>query len=114
LIIPFYKMTSENDFIMRVSMPALFVLFAYWVKWCVSHFEACRKTIITILILSSFTAFQYVYNTTEDTIIHHGSVVYKENVLVSAGEDKIVAQYFEDQFYAHDYEKSFFWKYLAK
>ena len=114
LLIPFYKMTSENDFIMRVSMPALFVLFTSWMKWCVSHFEVYRRAIITILILSSFTAFQYIYNTTEDTIINQGAVVYRENVLVSAGKDKIVAEFFENQFYAHDYEDSFFWKYLAK
>lgn len=114
LLIPFYKMSSENDFIMRVSIPALFVLFSSWVKWCVSHYEVYRRTILTVLILSSFTAFQYLYNTTEDTIINHGAVVYKEDVLVSAGKDKIVAQFFENQFYAHNYQNSFFWKHFAK
>lgn len=114
LLIPFYKMTYDNDFIMRVSMPALFVLFAFWVKWCVSHFVIYRRAILTVLFFSSFTAFQYVYNTTTDTVINHGPIVYKENVFISECDDKIVAQFFEDQFFAHDYEKTFFWKYLAK
>ena len=114
LLIPFYKMTYDNDFIMRVSMPALFVLFAFWVKWCISHFEVSRRVILALLFFSSFTAFQYVYNTTADTIINHGPLVYKENVFISACDDEIVAHFFEDQFFAHDYEKTFFWKYLAK
>ena len=114
LFIPFYKMTYDNDFIMRVSMPALFVLFAFWVKWCVSCFEVYRRAILTILILCSFTAFQYVYNTTADTILNNGALVYKEDVFITGCDDKIVAQFFEDQFFAHDYEKTFFWKYLAK
>ena len=95
-------------------MPALFVLFAFWVKWCISRFEVYRRVILTLLFISSFTAFQYVYNTTADTIINHGPLVYKENVFISACNDKVVAHFFEDQFYAHDYEKTFFWKYLAK
>lgn len=114
LLIPFYKMTSENDFIMRASMPALFVLFAYWTRWSVSHFVACRKAILTVLLLSAFTAVQHVYNTTEDTFANHGPVVYKEDVLLSTGDDVLVAHFFEDQIYAHNYAETFFWKYLAK
>ena len=114
LIIPFYKMTYANDFIMRVSIPALFVIFTYWLKWSVANFDKNRKIIITLLILSSFTALQYVHNTTKDTLLNHGPIVYKENELISAGNDPIVARFCEDQFFAHDYEDTFFWKYLVK
>jgi hypothetical protein len=114
LIIPFYKMTRANDFIMRVSIPALFVIFTYWLKWSVANFDKHRKIIITLLILSSFTALQYVHNTTKDTLLNHGPIVYKENELISAGNDPIVARFCEDQFFAHDYEDTFFWKYLVK
>lgn len=114
LLIPFYKMTYANDFIMRVSIPALFVLFVSWVKWCVWHFETHRTIVLFVLFLSSFTTIQLFHNTTKATLLNCGPVTYGESSLFSTEDNSFFARTCEEQFYSHEYKTSFFWKYLAK
>ena len=114
LLIPFYKMTAPNDFLMRGSIPALFIVFIYWVLWCTEHYQKSKRIVLIITILSSFSALQLIHNTTKYTILNHGPITHKQDKLFSKGDDDFIAQYGEKQFYAHDYENTFFWKYLAK
>ncbi len=114
LLIPFYKMTAPNDFLMRASIPALFVIFVSWLVWCVEHYQKYKRIIWIVTALSSFSALQLVHNTTKYTILNHGPVTHKEEKLFSDCDDAFIAQYGEKQFYAHDYQDTFFWKYLAK
>ena len=114
LLIPFYKMTAPNDFLMRASIPALFILFVSWVAWCVEHYHKYKRIIWIVTILGSFSALQLIHNTTKYTILNHGPITHKQEKLFSDCDDAFIAQYGEKQFYAHDYENTFFWKYLAK
>ena len=107
-------MTAPNDFLMRASIPALFVIFVSWLVWCVEHYQKYKRIIWIVTALSSFSALQLVHNTTKYTILNHGPVTHKEEKLFSDCDDAFIAQYGEKQFYAHDYQDTFFWKYLAK
>lgn len=114
LLIPFYKMTGPNDFLMRASIPALFIVFICWVVWCIDHYQKYKRIILIITVLSSFNALQLIHNTTKYTILNRGPMTHKQDKLFSDCDDTFIAQCGEKQFYAHYYQETFFWKYLAK
>ena len=124
LIIPLYQISGMNDFCMRGSMPALFVLCIYMSEkvsdvmdakntpttrkgWLKS--AAVMLTVILMMFPASFTMF---------TII--GSVVNGEHNdkedIGSFGNirDAQYAETIQEQFFAKDFEDSFFYRYLAK
>ena len=124
LIIPFYQISGMNDFCMRGSMPALFVLSIFMSEkiadvmdvkntpttkkgWLKS--AAVMLTVILMMFPACFNLF---------TII--GSVVTgdrndKEDI-GSFGNinDSQYAVTIQEQFFAKDFEDSFFYRYLAK
>ena len=112
--IPLYKMNYANDFVLRASIPALFIVCVKWIQWRCTHFKEHRIAILCVFILSSFSAIQQIYHNTYDTIIHGESKTYCENERFSSGDNVKLAILGESQFYAHDYADSLFWKYLAK
>ena len=112
-IIPLYKMNYANDFVLRASIPALFIICVKWIQWSCTHFRVHRMFILTVLIIGSFSAIQQIYHNTYDTIAHGESKTYCENEKFSSGDNVKLAILGESQFFAHDYADTFFWKYLA-
>lgn len=112
-IIPSYKMTYANDFVLRASIPALFIVCVKWVQWSCTHFRVHRMFILSVLIIGSFSAIQQIYHNAYDTIVHGESKTYCENEKFSSGDNVKLAILGESQFFAHDYSDTFFWKYLA-
>lgn len=113
LLIPFYKMTAWNDFMMRASLPALFVVFMYWACWCLENWHLKRRLIITVTSLSSLTALQLMSIALIDTVKSKGAVLTNADERFCDTGNVGVAKLGEGQFFAHDYRKTFFWKYLA-
>lgn len=113
-LIPLYKMNYANDFVLRASIPALFIVCVKWIQWSCTHFKEYRKVIMSVILLCPFSAIQQMYHNIYDTIAHGESRTYCENERFSSGDNVKLAILGESQFYAHDYEDTFFWKYLAK
>ncbi len=114
LLIPLYKMTHYNDFIMRASYPALFVVFMFWLRWCFENWRLKRRLIIVIVILSSFVALQRMAVALRLTVEEKGAVLVWPDEQFCNTDNPEVATLGERQFFAHDYGKTFFWKYLAR
>ncbi len=114
VVIPLYKMNYANDFALRASIPALFVLFAIWTRWSMEHYHQKRWAILTVFLICSlgachligFNAFRTIHQGRPDT--------YYENERFTSVDNTKLAILGEAQFYAHDYENTFFWKYMAK
>lgn len=113
-IIPLYKMNYANDFVLRASIPALFIVCVKWIQWSCTHFKEYRNAIMSVFILCSFSAIQQMYHNMYDTIAHGESKTYCENERFTSGDNVKLAILGESQFFAHDYADSFFWKYLAR
>lgn len=113
-IIPLYKMNYANDFVLRASIPALFIVCVKWIQWSCTNFKEHRIAIMSVFILCSFSAIQQMYHNMYDTIAHGESKTYCENERFTSGDNVKLAILGESQFFAHDYADSFFWKYLAR
>ncbi len=113
-MIPLYKMNYANDFVLRASIPSLFVLFALWTKWSMAHYHQQKLSILAICLICSlgslhligFNAFRTIHQGMPDT--------YYEDERFSSVDNAKLAILGKSQFYAQDYENTFFWKYLAK
>ncbi len=114
LLIPLYKMTGYNDFLMRASLPALFVVFMFWLRWCFENWRLKRRLIIVIVFLSSFVALQSMATSFRETVINKGASLRWPDEQFCNTDNPKVADLGELQFFAHDYGKTFFWKYLAR
>ncbi len=116
LFLPFYRMTAANDLLMCASIPAVFVIAVHWFDWLRSHFGQHRSTscaIIALLCLTGLTPLEWLI--AEDYHFISGRTERVKDSLYSfstLAEDN--AQLCDQQFFAHDYEDTFFWKYLAK
>ncbi len=114
LLIPLYKMTHPNDFLMRASLPALFVVFMFWLRWCFENWRLKRKLIIVIVFLSSLVALQNMAVSLRLTVEEKGAILVWPDEQFCNTDNPEVADLGELQFFAHDYGKTFFWKYLAR
>ena len=113
LLLPFYKMTAWNDLLTRGSMPALFLLSLVWIRWCLDNWSIKKYLIVISVFVGSLGSLQIFMTTVVDTVKAGKPVTTLADesfVTPSVG----VAKMAEYQFYAHDYEETFFWKYLAK
>jgi hypothetical protein len=113
-IIPLYKMNYANDFVLRASIPALYIVCVKWIQWSCTHFNEHRIAILCVFVLCSFSAIQQIYHNTYDTIIHGKSNTYCETERFSSGDNVKMSIFGESQFFAHDYEDTLFWKYVAR
>lgn len=112
LLIPFYKITPANDFAMRGSIPALFILIVFIIKYVQTKH---RHTMIAILLLTgSVTALSEISRSVFSTF---KSDTYLKEDIYSFGDmkkssDKWISTV-SRQFFAYNYENSTFYKLLA-
>lgn len=131
LLLPFYRVTKANDFVMRCSMPGILCLsvflaqkvaeIAYEDKQLFDRkekrkgFKANLKLAILsfILVLMSFVAAFKLYIVISAMYYHDLGNPYD---IESFGNIKDYEYYYEvsSQFYVSDYKDTFFFKYLAK
>ena len=129
LIIPLFKVTYQNDFAMRASMPGLFILAVMLCEICVKAVDKDRENtaknikskprdlikpaIATLLIiLMSFPGAFEIFVVTGSTVTGDKG---PQDVIGSFGNIKApeLASSIKEQFYVEDYEDNFFFKYLA-
>jgi hypothetical protein len=124
LIIPFYRVSEMNDFSMRGSMPALFVLCIMLSGYVSAMFlpenapkdrkSWIKSAAVTLLvILMMFPAAINLFVIAGSTITGDES---NRDAIGSFGNirDAHYAKTIEEQFFAPDYRNKFFYKYLAK
>ena len=129
VLIPLYKVTYQNDFAMRASMPGLFILALMLCDTCVKAVDKdkennasgiktkpkdmIRIAVATLLIIAmSFPgAFEIFVVTGSQLTGDKGP----EEVIGSFGNIRApeLAGSIKEQFYVADYEDKFFFKYLA-
>jgi len=128
LVIPVYKITTANDFLMRGSMAPLFMISLYAVMFVTDNFEICRqkdnrqirpRLVVLALVIAAYTSVNfmllaglssaqmhilgdYEYDTSRD-VGSFGNIVKEEHLPV-----------IKTQFYVYDYEDTLFFRYLAK
>ena len=114
LVIPLYKMTHWNDWLMRASIPSLSVVCCCFISRVNQNCFFRNRLFSIIVTLGSFSAIQLIFNSFSDTIKNgRPQTTLEDESFVSPKEEGVVSLG-ENQFYAHDYENTFFWKYLAK
>lgn len=127
LVMPLYKISYQNDFTMRGSMPELFVLtimLASVISRVVDENTKSKQSktptqslmlvgAVVILITMSFVALQMLLVTTVNTF---DGTPRDTEAIYSLGDVKD-AEYIniiDEQFYVYDYEETFFFKYMAR
>ena len=114
VVIPLYKMNYANDFVLRASIPALFILFVIWTKWCIEHCQHRKWTVLSVCLIGSLGSLHLIRFNAFRTIHQGRPETYYENERFTSVDNAKLAILGDAQFYAHDYENTFFWKYLAK
>ena len=118
LLIPFVQDESLN-FCMRASIPALFMLMYYVIRSLCDNNKMLKNVTLIVLIIGAYTPFTEIYRSIDNTLNWHEYIIRDE--IYSFGdthyngddrEDSI--KMISDQFFAYDYQDSFFFKYLAK
>ena len=107
----------DGNFTMRASIPALYILMIYIMRTLTYSKEKKVKTILTVLlVIGSFTAFNEINRSLVNTIVH--KVKGNEEEVYSFGqfrsENKSTITISKDQFFIYDYEKTPFFRYLAR
>ena len=128
LVMPFYKISYQNDFTMRGAMPEFFVL-TVMLAGTVSRVvlkETSRKTRplkdtlkliggAVLLLAMAFVCFQQLLITFVSTF--DGSRRFNEDIYSFGDMRNPDYHYYEivdEQFFVYDYEDTFFYKYLAR
>ena len=116
LLLPFYRITAANDLLMCASIPAIFVIAVYWFCWMRTHFEVNTKQSLLIILLMTMTALTPLeWLVAEDYHYLQGETPKTRDMVYSFAQlNEVNAQLCDQQFFAHHYDQSFFWKYLAK
>ena len=131
MILPIYKISIANDFLMRGSLAPLFLIALYSVMFVTDNFDICRSSdvdrrravaarlVLAVMILASYTpANQMLYSALTSYQMHFTDepYEYEQDYIGSFGniirEDQVTMV--ETQFYVYDYEDAAFFKYLAK
>lgn len=129
VLIPLYKITYQNDFAMRASMPGLFILAVMLCDTCIkavdkdkennaagikaSPKEMVKIAAATLLIIAmTFPGAFEIFVVTGSQITGDKG---PEEVIGSFGNIRApeLAGSIKEQFYVEDYEDKFFFKYLA-
>ena len=114
LALPFYLITPFNDFLMRGSIPALYVICVYWTVYVIENFHRQKKLLVCILFLTSFSA-THTYTQAFCLLVKERKIYIKDPIVsFYAMEDKEYADMCDFQFFTHNYKETFFFKYLAK
>ncbi|MBO6193595.1 MAG: hypothetical protein J6O00_05390 [Clostridiales bacterium] len=127
LIIPFYKITYANDFLMRGSMAPMFLISLYAVMFVTDYFykalhgkkfEIVSRLVVLMLLVSAYSSLNLmIYHSIESVRMNMGhEELNVSHDIESFGnirkEDEIVV--INDQFFVYDYEDTIFFKYLAR
>ncbi|MDO5557052.1 MAG: hypothetical protein Q4G05_02245 [Clostridia bacterium] len=114
-LIPLYIMTPANDFVMRGSMSLLFILMVEILYYLQYSKEIIKKyLLITLLVLGMITPFNEIYRSITNTV-EQTNIIKKDTSFGIL--DKIDIEnlaLYDRQFFIHNYENTFFFKYLAK
>lgn len=115
ILFPFYKITPANDFAMRSSIPALFILMIFVIKYVQSNSN--RALIAVVLVISSVTAVSEISRSVHYTFSVQPDSYLKEDIYSFGDMKKPSDRWINTvsyQFFAHDYENTPFYKYIAK
>ncbi|MGN0036614.1 MAG: hypothetical protein ACI36X_05295 [Bacteroidaceae bacterium] len=113
LLIPFYKMTICSD-LMRASLPALFIINIYWMRWCLAQWKRRKLLVCMVMVVTSLSAVQWTLSSLKVMLKTGTPVTFWEDESYSHTDLEDVIHLGECQFFAHDYSETFFWKYLGK
>lgn len=128
LVMPIYKISFQNDFTMRGSMPEFFVLtimLAAVISRVISQKKERTNNVRTtsefikmvgallVIITMSLVAFQMLLIVISSTF--DGSARCNEDIY-SLGDvkDEEYIDLIDEQFYVYDYENTFFYKYMSR
>ena len=131
MILPVYKISAANDFLMRGSMAPVFLIGLYSVMFVADNFEACRKDsqglkkaiagrlVLLIMVVAAYTPGNYIlYSALASYQMHHTDEVYEDETKLIGSFGNIIEESELDvvkkQFFVYDYEDSVFFKYFAK
>lgn len=115
LVFPLYRISLQNDFLMRGTMPALFVL---CILFCAAIPEYFKRKVLSRVVLFSCVAMSYVAVSMGVCVLaaSFGSQKWPNDDIVSLGNISTTEYVYtiKDQFFVEEYEDSFFFTYLAK
>lgn len=114
IVIPFWRASDYNDWVMCTSMPALFMLTIYCIRFLLSEEvkkEAHKKwvTLIVCLALNAPYPLFELYNT-----FHYTHMPERTMRTYSCLDCEEIDLVWRTHFYNYDYKESFFYKYIAR
>lgn len=115
-LIPMYRMTGANDFAMRASLPALFLLSVCLMRYvliCTVKWE--KWAIVLILAVGAVTPLSEMYRSVSSTVLGRAQpneLVYSFQEF--ATDDEGVIEICRRQFFTYHPEERFFFRYLGK
>ncbi len=118
LTIPLFKAGLWNDFCMRVSIPALFLLMILVLQTYFENQEHLRRRVIQVLLIIGFiTSLSEInrnlsgtLNLSEEEYINE--LVYSFGDMQTDNEDQVWINM--NQYMPRDFQNSFFYRYIAK
>lgn len=115
----FYQITGVNDFLMRTAIPLLFILFVYVIDEFMKSERRKRFFILGYILVCAYVPYK--------TLEYHAVMSYffpekcrqwvgtVEHIECGDKEGNVrYARVFDRQFFVHNYNDKFFYKYLAK
>lgn len=114
IIIPFWHASDYNDWVMCTSMPALFMLTIYCIRFLLSEEvkkEAHKKwvTLVVCLALNAPYPLFELYNT-----FHYTHMPERTMRTYSCLDCEEIDLVWRTHFYNYDYKESLFYKYIAR
>lgn len=121
IIIPFFRYDQQNNFCMRVSLPALIILAICTLEFVFTNFKKPQYKkrwllLVILLVLGMPTAMMEFYRGWH-TIAEIGKVKLVRDGLYTLNQRNVIMPEFgyraNHQFSAADYKNDIFWQYLA-
>lgn len=113
LLIPMYHISDANDFCMRASLPALFILMIFVIQGISFDKKINSILIIIVLLIGSVTPVSEIYRSVVRTHTweHYLMDGY---TTVSYNEDEYMNQLMQKQFHVKNYKNKTFFKYFTR
>ncbi len=118
LFIPFVQDESLN-FCMRASIPALFMLMCYVERSMYENGMISKILLAIVLFMGAYTPFTEIYRSIANKMYWSEYMIRDEvysfgNTQYNGDDKEDSIKMISNQFFAYNYENSFFFKYLAK
>lgn len=119
LVIPMYKLTDANDFAMRASIPALFILCVAVMRYLLEHRDKFCIALAVLLLLGACTAGTEMLRSVKFTLSPEGT----PNLVGDSFGAMVMDRYeyaadlvstVNDQFFVPDFHDTLFGVYLGK